>query len=159
LDYKKEDSNRLAPLRPFITLIPCYGAADKLRICLDSLAAHGAPGGAVIVLDDGTPNDTVRRACGAIQKDLPSLQYVRREDSSGFVSTCNWGRREFWDGQSDLLLLNSDTEVTSGSLQEMQQVLHIHEKHAVATPRSNSATIFSVPATGDRLPRRSSFEL
>ncbi len=148
-----------ALLRPVTIIVPTYGAADKLRLCLRSLAAYAPPGCNVLVLDDGTPNDTIQAACSDIDNHFPALHYLRREENGGFVSTCNWGRREFWDGHSDLLLLNSDTEATPGFLQEMQKVLHLHEKHAVVTPRSNNATIYSVPVFGDRLPPKSSFEL
>ena len=61
------------------------------------------------------------------------------------------GRICLWHPGSDLLLLNSDTEVTSGFIEEMQAVIDLHEKHAVVTPRSNNATIFSVPQQGERL--------
>lgn len=154
-----EEPEQHALVRPVTILIPTYGASDKLHVCLDSLAAHGPPNCTIFVLDDGTPNDTIRTACRDIQKHFPAFHYIRRERNGGFVSTCNWGYREFWDRLSDLLLLNSDTEVTSGYLTEMQQVLHMHERHAVVTPRSNNATIFSVPAIGGRLPPQSSFDL
>ena len=111
------------------------------------------------MLDDGTPDDTINRTCIDTCRFFPDLRYIRREENGGFVSTCNWGWRTFWDGHSDLLLLNSDTVVTAASLDEMQEVLHLHEKHAVVTPRSNNATIFSVPALGDRLSPEASFQL
>lgn len=153
------DSGQHALVRPVTILIPAYGASDKLHICLASLAAHATPGCTIFVLDDGTPNNTVQAACRDVQKHFTAFYYIRREQNGGFVSTCNWGYHDFWDGTSDLLLLNSDTEVTPGYLSEMQQVLHAHERHAVVTPRSNNATIFSVPASGERLPAQSSFEL
>ena len=84
------------------------------------------------------------------------VQYIRSPENQGFVRTCNWGARELWREGADLLLLNSDTELTEGAMEEMQSVLHLHEKHAVVTPRSNNATIFSIPATGRPLPPQDS---
>jgi GT2 family glycosyltransferase len=76
---------------------------------------------------------------------------VRADQNRGFVATCNWGCERHLVLGNDLLLLNSDTEVTAGFLDEMQELLYLHEKHAIVTPRSNSATIFSVPWSGERL--------
>ena len=45
---------------------------------------------------------------------------------------------------NDLLLLDPDWEVTAGFLEEMAAVLHLHERHAVVTPRTNSAAFFGL---------------
>jgi len=134
--------------QPVLILIAAHGSAEKLRACLDSLVRHAPANCTVAVLDDATPDDSVSAVCHAVKRDYPELLYLRSSANRGFVRTCNWGLEELWRPGSDLLLLNSDTEVTSGFLQEMQAVLHLHEKHAVATPRSNNATVFSVPYTG-----------
>lgn len=145
---------------PVLILIPAYGSADKLRVCLDSLARHLPERGCVTyVLDDATPDASVRHVCETAQATLPQLQYLRSEVNRGFVATCNLGQQELLKPGHDLLLLNSDTEVTGGFLEEMQSVLHLHEKHAVVTPRSNDATIFSIPWSGERLPPAESYAL
>jgi GT2 family glycosyltransferase len=145
--------------RPVTILIPAYGAAEKLLVCLRSLADCLPTDCAVIVLDDASPGESVRDVCADPALQALNLHYVRSPENRGFVKTCNWGHREFRVPQSDLLLLNSDTEVTSGFLQEMQAVLDLHEKHAVISPRSNNATIFSVPFEGERLLPEASYQL
>lgn len=145
---------------PVLILIPAYGSAQKLSVCLDSLKRHlPAVKHRTYVLDDATPDDSIRTVCRAAQVNFEGLQYVRSERNRGFVETCNWGRKEFLRPGIDLLLLNSDAEVTAGFLPEMQTVLHSHEKHAVVTPRSNNATIFSVPWAGERLGPEDSYAL
>jgi len=150
---------------PVLILIPAYGSAEKLRVCLESLSRYlPAPGCLTYVLDDATPDNSVREIYQAAQTTFPALRYLRSEVNRGFVSTCNWGYKELLSPGHDLLLLNSDTEVTEGFLEEMQAVLHLHEKHAVATPRSNNATIFSIPVssmlwTGERMAPPESYEL
>jgi len=126
-------------------LIPAYGAAPLLRNCLLSLAQFAPPGCSVCVLDDATPDESIREACAEIVHSLPQLRYERSEVNRGFVDICNWGCENFREPESDVLLLNSDTEVTAGFLEEMQGVLHLHEKHGVVSPRSDNATIFSIP--------------
>lgn len=157
---KERDEQRGVVLtRPVVILIPTCGSADKLRVCLDSLARHAPSNCTITVLDDATSDDSVLSASQDVQRRCPRVRYLRSPENRGFVRTCNWGFQELWSSGSDLLLLNSDTEVTAGFLQEMQEVLNLHEKHAVVTPRSNNATIFSVPFTAERLPRAESYQL
>jgi GT2 family glycosyltransferase/glycosyltransferase involved in cell wall biosynthesis len=143
--------------KPVSILIPTYGAAKMLRICLASLMRHAPSHCAIHVVDDATPDDDIRLLCNDVQQEFPKLHYIRNEVNLGFVTSCNRGCKELREPGADLLLLNSDTEVTAGFLDEMQAILELHEKHAVVTPRSNSATIFSVPLIGGPLPASESF--
>lgn len=126
-------------------LIPAYGAASLLRDCLLSLARFAPPECFICVLDDATPGDSIEKTCLEMGASLPQLRYERSEKNLGFVAVCNWGCANFHEPGSDLLLLNSDTEVTAGFLDELQAVLYLHEKHGVVSPRSDNATIFSIP--------------
>jgi GT2 family glycosyltransferase len=138
-------------------VIPAYGAADQLRRCLESLVGCCPPGCGVIVADDATPDDSVSEVARSFGSTLP-VSYVRRKDNLGFVENCNEAMRSVLPSGDDVLLLNSDTRVTPGFLEEMWQVLHLHEKHGVVTPRSNNATIFSVPVS-ERLAPDDAYEL
>ncbi len=60
-----------------------------------------------------------------------------------------------WRPGNDLLLLNPHTRVTAGFLEEMQAVLHLHERHAVVAPRSNGSGFLSFPAAEDLPPSES----
>ena len=147
-------------IRTRITIvIPAYGAAEKLRICLESLQRRVPPGCPVYVLDDATPDDSIRDVCNEAQSNFPSLRYVRSERNRGFVASCNWAAENLRGTGDDLLLLNSDTSVTDGFLEEMSAVLHLHEKHGLVTPRSNSATIFSIPDTDEITTPEESFRI
>jgi GT2 family glycosyltransferase len=46
---------------------------------------------------------------------------------------------------NDILLLNSDTKVTDGFLEELIEVLNLSPKHAAVSPRSNNASIVTIP--------------
>lgn len=132
---------------PVCILIPAYGAADKLRCCLEALLAN-VPGRADIhVIDDATPGDDLQTTLADLTRRSDQLHFHRNPTNLGFIGTCNWGMATLRTVGSDLLLLNSDTEVTNGFLEEMQTVLYLNDRHAVAVPRSNSATIFTYPAT------------
>lgn len=140
-------------------VVPAYGAAEALLRCLQSLASHAPADCKVSVVDDATPDDSVRQACVSMQPRFPQLSYHRSEENRGFVGTCNFACQHLREPGADLLLLNSDTEVTAGFLDEMRAVLDLHDRHGVVTPRSNNATIFSIPWNGEKLPATESYEL
>lgn len=75
----------------------------------------------------------------------PNTTYVRNPENLGFVETCNRAVFEYDLSDNDVLLLNSDAELTLGAVPEMVGVLNADEKHGVVHPRSNEATIASVP--------------
>ena len=64
----------------------------------------------------------------------------------------------FWQPGNDLLLLRPKARVTSGFLEEMQAVLHLHERHAVVAPRTNGQSLLSFPVDGDQ-PSSQSYRL
>lgn len=130
---------------PVTVIIPAYGAAVQLRACIESLIRYLPAGVDVLIADDATPDDTVCAVAQEFADRLPALRYLRQPNNIGFVENCNCAMEPVAATGRDVLLLNSDTEVTEGFLEEMYAVLHLHEKHGVVTPRSNNATIFSVP--------------
>lgn len=161
IDIDVAESERLrerGETTPTVVLIPTFGAAGKLRRCLESLHVYAKDVDSIVVLDDGTPDGSIRELCGEFES-LPGFEYARADVNVGFVSTCNWGFERFRPRGADLLLLNSDTELTDGALAEMQAVLHLHEKHGMVTPRSNNATIYSLPMHGPRLEADEAFAL
>jgi glycosyltransferase involved in cell wall biosynthesis len=109
------------------------------------------------VLDDGTPDESVAECCAVEARD--NLFYKRSDRNRGFVATCNWGYEAVAPPDTDILLLNSDTEVTSGFLEEMLRVLYLSERHGVVIPRSNNADIFSIPSQQDEIAPEESFRI
>jgi GT2 family glycosyltransferase len=146
-------------LRSISVVIPAYGAAEVLRVCLESLTKYAPSNCTISVVDDATPDDSIRLLCESAQCEFPQLEYLRLDRNRGFVGACNWASQNARKPESDLLLLNCDTEITAGSLEELQGVLYLHERHGVVTPRSNNATIFSVPWIGGILPAAESYQL
>jgi GT2 family glycosyltransferase len=138
-------------------VIPAFGAASQLERCLESLAQHAPRDCPVLVADDATPDGSVADVAKPFESRL-RLSYVKRERNLGFVENCNDAIRSVLPSGHDVLLLNSDTRVTEGFLEEMWSVLYLHEKHGAVSPRSNNATIFSVPISGG-LPPAESYRL
>jgi GT2 family glycosyltransferase len=143
---------------PVSVLVPAFGSVEVLRGCLESLAEHLPAGCDVFLLDDATPGGSIAQLAGEFAARIPTLHYVRRPKNLGFVANCNQAMMDLLDTGRDILLLNSDTRITAGAIEEMSAVLHLHEKHGAVTPRSNNATVFSVPVTR-RIEAGESYEL
>jgi glycosyltransferase involved in cell wall biosynthesis len=67
----------LRSLEGVTVAIPCYGQADFLDACLDSVAAQTIPPIEVLVIDDGNPDTSVAQTVARRQHDFPvSLRNV-----------------------------------------------------------------------------------
>ena len=128
-------------------LVPVYGDWASLRNCIAALIEH-APADSydvLIVNDCGPDADVIEAGLLGMIFGHSNFRYERNPSNLGFVRTCNRAAFELDRTGNDLLLLNSDTRITAGSLDEMRLVLSLSERHAVVCPRSNDATIATLP--------------
>jgi GT2 family glycosyltransferase len=104
----------IEPAAPEVSVvIPVYGKLDFTLRCLVSLGARTETTSfEVIVVDDGSPDDTER-----VLSRCPGLRYARNEVNGGFITSCNRGasmaRGRF------VCFLNNDTVVLPGWLDEL----------------------------------------
>jgi GT2 family glycosyltransferase len=124
-------------------VIPVHNAYEKLQTCLASVCATVGSATQVIVIDDASTDDRIRplleetAAVGG-----PRWRLVSQPYNLGFVASANLGMRLT---QTDVILLNSDTEVTPGWLERMTGCLASDGSIATATPWSNNGEIVSIP--------------
>lgn len=130
---------------PIDILLPVYNARALLARCLAALDRCTPPTEArVLVIDDASPDPGI----------LPMLQdwllasplrprLLRNPVNLGFVGSVNAGIAQT---EGDVLLLNSDTEVTPGWLAGMGRAFASDPAIATVTPFSNNAEICSWPA-------------
>lgn len=124
-------------------VIPVYNAALELECCLRSVHATVPPGTEVIVIDDASPDVATRALLDSwAQKSIPGWVFEANARNLGFVGTANRGLRAT---RHNVVLLNSDTEVTPGWLQGLQACLASDSSIATATPWSNNGEIVSLP--------------
>lgn len=109
-----------------------------------SVLKHSPADCKVVVIDDCSPQ-------GKLSEFLPEplvrderVSIVRNEDNLGFVKSCNRGMLEL-SGSSDVILLNSDTEVTRGWVEKLGRAARSRPEVATVTPLTNNGTICSVP--------------
>ena len=123
-------------------IIPVFNALGPLANCLASLQ-QWAPGADVLAIDDASTDAGVALLLADWQAAAPARRRVlSHEHNRGFVATVNAGMRSC---QDDVLLLNSDTMVTEGSLAALQRCLRSAPDIATATPWSNNGEIVSFP--------------
>lgn len=100
------------------------------------------------VNDCGSEADYLEKMIIETIGEINNFYYHRNDKNLGFVQNCNKAVFDLVDKESNVLLLNSDTKVTKGFLGELDKILYSGRKIGVVTPRSNNATQWSVPMSG-----------
>jgi len=126
-------------------IIPAYNNWRHLSACIDSCAVHVADRYAVVIVDDCSDEPGFKERVKEAISNRPNFRYFRMDRNRGFVKTCNYAASELADPESDILLLNSDTVVTAGFLEEMLACLYAGEHHGVCSPRTDNATLCTIP--------------
>lgn len=143
-------------------VIPVYKDWPSLANCIESLKKYLHVNHKVILVNDMGDEWAELEVC--IQDAISGLknyEYKKNECNLGFVTTCNRAVLELDKSENDVLLLNSDTEVTEGFLEEMQRILYMDDETGVVCPRSNNATFLSVPvhSNGVKVAPEDSYEI
>jgi GT2 family glycosyltransferase/SAM-dependent methyltransferase len=108
---------------PLVSIVvPVFNQLEHTLRCLRALRAH-TEGAAyeVIVVDDGSTDDTIR-----LPERLHNVRVLRHEENRGFVEACNLGAREARGGY--LVFLNNDTEVRPGWLAALLDAVRSHPR-------------------------------
>ena len=126
-----------------LVIVPIFNAFEQLEACLDSLSRTLPSDAGVLLIDDASTDKRIRPLVQSwVDKAKPSRQLLLQPENRGFVATANHGMRL---AGRDLVLLNSDTEVTPGWLQRLAGCLDADDSIATATPWSNNGEIVSIP--------------
>ncbi|WP_296915209.1 glycosyltransferase family A protein [Polaromonas sp.] len=98
-------------------LIPAYNHARYIRSCLDSILSDGYPNLEVIVLDDGSTDETYRLADEWFSTHGHRLNHyiLMRQDNQGVTKTLNTLLRTFTSEY--LVLLASDDMLLKGGIE------------------------------------------
>jgi GT2 family glycosyltransferase len=94
-------------------VIPTWNGRNLVAECLASLRQQTTRGHEIIVVDDGSTDDT----CAFLAKEYPDVRVVRLETNSGFCVAVNAGIRA---GTGDLImLLNNDMTLAPDCLEKL----------------------------------------
>lgn len=129
-------------------IVPVYSDWPSLRDCIISLQKHVDERHRVLFVNDCGPEaDTIEKNIKKSIRGHKNYFYYRNDKNLGFVKSCNHAVFDLDGTQNDILLLNSDTKVTDGFLEELLSVLYSSDNIGTVSPRSNNATIATIPIT------------
>jgi GT2 family glycosyltransferase len=133
-------------------IVPVYGDWNSLSVCISSLkdCVDTTVHKILLVNDCGPEADALENNILEQISNDPGFSYYRNPNNLGFVGTCNRAVYELDKTSNDILLLNSDTKVTPGFLDTMLAVLYENKNIATVSPRSNNATIATIPISAIR---------
>lgn len=122
-------------------VVPVFNAVQLVRACLAALD-QACPDAEVLLIDDASTDAEVLPLLEQWVGGRPMRRLVRQPRNRGFVETANLGLRLT---DRDVVLLNSDTEVTGGWLEALGRCLASDPAIATATPWTNNGEIASLP--------------
>lgn len=128
-------------------VVPVYGDRDLTVKCLDSVVRsipHNKSFHKLIIIDDVGPDETLRNLLHQYA-GIAGVELHINSSNLGFVKSTNIGLAIA--DRTDVVLLNSDTEVNADWLDRL--VAHAADPRVgTVTPLSNNATICSFPDIG-----------
>lgn len=124
-------------------IIPAYRGLAATQRCIRSvLASAVSEPHHIIVVDDATPEPELAAWLDEIARD-GRLELLRHEANRGFVASVNEAMA--LRTTSDVVLLNSDTEVAPGWLDRIAGCARREANVATVTPFTNNGSICSYP--------------
>jgi GT2 family glycosyltransferase/glycosyltransferase involved in cell wall biosynthesis len=135
-----------SPGNTYDVLIPIYNAYEHLQRCIDSVLRNTSGDHPVYLLDDCSPDSRVLPLLRSYEKADARVRVIEASKNMGFIRNVNRG---FALSRNDVVILNSDTEVTGGWLEKMDRCLVSRPDIGIVCPLSNNATILSVPVMNE----------
>ncbi|OGJ68994.1 hypothetical protein A3H90_01840 [Candidatus Peribacteria bacterium RIFCSPLOWO2_02_FULL_55_36] len=142
--------------RPVDIIIPIHNAFEVTTRCIESVLAYTTDvPHRLLLIDDASTDTRMRPYLENIQHHHPSrVRIFFLPENRGFVQTVNYALP--LTASHDVVLLNSDTEVSPYWLSGLAKICGEKEDTATVTPLSNKASIYSImePAWADVMLRK-----
>lgn len=128
---------------PIEIIVPIHNAADDLARLLASLLGRVDPQSRLWLVDDASTDPAIARQLDHFALSPPCVvERMHNPRNLGFVGTVN---RAIAQSTGDVVLLNSDTQVSRGWLDALRRCARRDDRIATITPWSNNAEICSLP--------------
>lgn len=142
-------------------IVPIYNAYDYTEECIKSIIENtNLYENRLILINDKSPDERILPMLNGFKLENHNLniEVIDNKENIGFVKTVNIGMKLHID--DDVILLNSDTEVTKDWLEKLKKCAYSNEYIATVTPLTNNGTICSVPNFGvdNELPKSITLE-
>ncbi len=132
-------------------IVPVYNAPDEVRDCIRSLVKHtDLKSNRLVIIDDCSP-DTAVQAMLSEFSDISEIAILKNQSNIGYTRTINRGIAEA--GNTDVVLLNSDTIVTPRWLEGLRAVAYRYDRVGTVTAMSDNAGAFSFPHFNEFCPK------
>ena len=132
----------IVPFRRPDLVSPLFTSIHRLRPELEELDC------AIIVVNDSPDDRGLKEELVRETGRLDGIQectILENQVNEGFVRSANRALRETIRRGHDAILLNSDTVLFPGAVSEMQRVAYLDPAIGFVSPRSNNATLCSLP--------------
>lgn len=131
-------------MRSSVDIIVCvHNSHDDVKLCLNSVMQTLGDEDRLIIVDDGSAEET-KALCETVSSQNPeSTLLIRRSEGSGFCRAANAGMKR--SDKETVVLLNSDTIVSKGWIDKLHSSLHSHPRIGLAGPLSNAGGWQSIP--------------
>ncbi len=124
-------------------VVPIYRGVEITKACIDAVLAHRDADKDLLILINDHSTDAEMAGMLAAYSDVPNVMVLENAQNLGFVGTVNRGMA--LARGLDVVLLNSDTVMFAGGLDEMIRVAYARPEIGTVTAMSSNATIFSYP--------------
>ena len=115
-----------------LVVIPTFNRAHDLMKCLDSLEKAQLPLTQIIVVDNHSADDTLRK----VREIFPAVQLIALDDNYGATGASNVGFKEALDRGADYVLrLDSDTVVAADFLSPLLNAAISSEDIGILSPK------------------------
>ena len=135
--------------RPLDVIVPVYRNAELTRACVDSILRHWgeiAERRPRLLLINDSPDDVeVVALLQGLAAGRGDVSVMTNDTNLGFVQTVNRGLALARQACHDVLLVNSDTLTFPGTLAALLRATEEDEQIGFASPRSNNASLCSLP--------------
>ena len=137
---------------PDITIIiPIFNAYDAVTHCIDSVLSTTAHLNIkLILLDDASTDHRIQVVLKKYVR-LSMVDVISNKQNKGYTKTINIGIQ--LSKKLDVILLNSDTIVTSGWVESLTKVAYLNDRTGTVTAMSDNAGAFSFPTQGRPNPK------
>lgn len=124
-------------------IVPIYNAYEFVDKCILSIIKNTEfNGNKLILINDKSPDANISKLINAYKQKYDFIDVLENDTNLGFVGTVNKGMQY---SKNDVVLLNSDTEVTPNWLNNIIKCAYSEKMIGTVTPLSNNATLVSVP--------------
>lgn len=130
-------------------IIPIYNAYEYTSDCIKSVIKYtDLKNNRLVLVEDRSTDKNILAMLKKYREENKDLDIVliENEQNLGFVKTANKGMQ--YSKENDVVLLNSDTEVTLKWLEKMQNCAYSDEYISTVTPLSNNGALCSIPNFG-----------